>query len=88
VNLALENLAVVETLDCYMERPKLAGDSTYVLWIQMQGHSYGSGYSERFLDSQKIFCIYADFFARQFMQASSGVAKETLHKFSFERARL
>jgi hypothetical protein len=60
-NLAVENLAAVETSDGCMERPKLAGDSTNVLWIQMQGHSYGSGYLERFLDARNIFGIHADF---------------------------
>jgi hypothetical protein len=60
-NLAVENLAAVETSDGCMERPKLAGESTRALETQMQGHRGGSGCSDRFLDSKSIFGIYADF---------------------------
>jgi hypothetical protein len=58
---AVENLAVVETLDGRAERAKLANEFTGAIETEMQGDRSGSGCSDRFLDSKSIFGIYADF---------------------------
>ena len=50
-NLAVENLAVVETLDGGMARLKLANELTGAIETEMQGHRGGSGCSDRFFDS-------------------------------------